>query len=79
MKRLQLKRLKYWYKSFGLKKGIKYWIKDIKYALERCEWCGWYLHPQLIFKNIKRPPKLGYRKNNGQWVCAKCYYLNNVL
>ncbi len=59
---------------------VRNWIRDYKHARERCEWCGWYLHPQLMFKNINRPSRLTYwKESNGQWVCAKCHYLNEQL
>ena len=71
MKRLQLHRLRYWWKSFGFK-GLRFWLSDIKGAHERCTYCGNYLHPQLLFKGIKRPMKHTYWKLGDDFVCASC-------
>lgn len=81
MKRFQLKRLKYNIKSFGFFSGIKIWIfHDLKHAHERCAYCGWYLHPQLIFKGIQRPGTMVYwKEDDGNFVCSSCHFLKKSL
>lgn len=79
MNRLQLNRLRYNLKTFSFYTAIRFWINDIKHAHERCQWCGWYLHPQMLFKYVDRPQKLTYWKDGEQWVCSKCHYLNREL
>lgn len=59
---------------------MKFWIKDIKFAHERCVYCGWYLHPQILFKGITSPMKMVYWKEpDNNFVCSKCHYLYKTL
>lgn len=64
------------YKRYGFKLTIKEWYRIHK----RCAYCGWYLHPQLLFKGINRPMKMVYwqEEDRGE-VCSKCHYLNKEL
>lgn len=84
MKRLQFDKLidglKRWHPFPLFFTAIKFWIQDIKHAHERCAYCGWYLHPQLLFKGINRPTYMTYwHEENGKHVCSKCHYLNEQL
>ncbi len=75
---LQLNRIRYNLKIFGLISGIKFWMKDIKHAHERCAYCGWYLHPQILFKGIDRPTRYTYAKINNAFVCNHCYEIEKM-
>lgn len=80
MKRFQLNRLKYDIKTFGFWSGLKFWIKDIEHAHERCSWCGCYLHPQLLFKGVQdRPSRMTYHARDKSFICAQCHYVDELL
>ncbi len=75
-----MKKFKLYIKTFGIIAAIRHLYRDYLHARERCAYCGWYLHPQLLFKGIKRPTKLTYwKENNDLFVCAKCHYLHKQL
>ena len=63
-------------KTFGLINGFKWWIREFKRCRERCAYCGWYLHPNLLFKNVSVPMRMcNWQELDGNFVCSKCHYL----
>lgn len=67
-----------------IKKGsfrtvFKLWIEDYQYSRERCSYCGWFLHPGLLFKNNKRPSTLTYwKETDGLFICSHCHYIKET-
>lgn len=74
IRRLRFDKLKYNLKTFRVTSALKFWIQDIKYAHQRCDWCGWYLYPNILFKNVNPPTKMVHWSIDNQWVCANCKY-----
>lgn len=52
---------------------FKFWIKEIKMSHERCSYCGWYLHPQLLLNNVSRPSTHIYWEVDGKLICSNCH------
>lgn len=80
MKRFRFSNLKYQIKTFGLIRGIRFWIKEIMRSHERCAYCGWYLHPQLIFEDVISVQKLCiWKEKDDLFVCAKCHFIKKII
>lgn len=56
--------------------GLFNWLREYRRHRERCTWCGWYLHPQLVFKSVKRPTFATYGKIGEDFVCNHCYEIH---
>lgn len=56
------------------------WAAEYRRRRERCAWCGWYPHPNLVF-GVKGMPQVmaSWKEPSGEFVCAGCHYLNARL
>ena len=69
--RLRWDKLTYYYGSLGLK-GLKHWWNEVKLAHKRCNYCGWYIHPHILFDT---DPSRYYGNINDVYVCRNCFEL----